>query len=203
MKIILRAVSGLAALSVVAAGVLFLYPRPADTTEARVFAADGSTLDYCKLPTLDGRGLNADDIPKAYTPHCSWTRWPMPILANCTEPLAPGVVDLRGLWRGVTDAGTTHIERIEQCGNRTVVTSAGIIHDFITDGTLTNGARDVHPNCMNVWAAIEWQDGVMNFRPFGLPMVLVSRDLQGEQLVWTYPSLGEVRMQRICRIPTN
>jgi len=96
-----------------------------------------------------------------------------------------------------------YIERIEQCGNRTVVTSAGIIHDFITHGTLAHGARDVHPNCMNVWAAVEWRDGVMNFRPFGLPMVLVSRQLQGEQLVWMYPSLGEVRMQRICRIPAN
>ena len=44
----------------------------------------------------------------------------MPVLASCTEPLAPDVVDMRGLWLARTGA-VGHIERIEQCGNRTVV----------------------------------------------------------------------------------
>ena len=50
------------------------------------------------------------------------SQWPEPILAACTEPLPEGVPDLRGLW---ADAG--HVERIEQCGERVVVTSSGII----------------------------------------------------------------------------
>lgn len=58
----------------------------------------------------------------------------MPILEGCTEPLAEGVVDLRGLWQGRA-GDRVHVERIEQCGNRTVVTTSGIVHDFVTDGT--------------------------------------------------------------------
>ncbi len=193
------------ALAVVAVGLalsmLFLYPRPRDTTSPAVFASDGAALDYCTLPVLDGTGLEAADIPKAYTPGCGWETWPMPILDGCTEPLAEGIVDLRGLWRGQA-RGRDHVERIEQCGNRTVVTAAGIIHDFVTDGTLRNGSRDIEPpRCMNTWVAIEWQDEVLSFRPFGLPFVLVTRELQGDQLVWNYPRVGEVRMDRICRVP--
>jgi hypothetical protein len=166
-----------------------------------VFAADGAAVDYCALPELDGSGLAAADIPKAFTPGCGWDRWPMPVLANCREPLAPGVVDLRGLWRSVSQ-GFDHVERIEQCGNRTVVTSSGIIHDFYTDGTVANGSRDIEPpSCMNTWVSIEWEDEVMQFHPFGLPYVIVTRERQGEQLVWHYPRVGEVRMERICKVP--
>jgi len=189
------------ALLLYVAGMLFLYPRPADTTDPAVFAGDGAQLDYCDLPTLYGGGLTAADIPKAFTPGCGWQRWPLPILAACTEPLAPGVVDLRGLWRSVTE-GVDHVERIEQCGNRTVITAAGIIHDFLTDGTLSNGSRDIEPpGCMNTWASIDWREDVMHFHPFGLPYTIVTREMQQDQLVWHYPRLGEVRMERICRIP--
>jgi len=201
MKILLKITVATALVGLTAAGLLFAYPRPADTSEARVFAADGALVDYCDLPELDGQGLLAADIPKAFTPGCGWERWPMPILANCREPLAENVDDLRGLWRSV-NADIDHVERIEQCGNRTVVTSAGIIHDFFSDGTLANGARDIQPrSCMNIWAAIEWDNRVMTFRPLGLPFVAVTRERQGEQLVWNYPTLGEVRMERICEIP--
>ena len=54
---------------------------------------------------------------------------------------------------------------------------------------------------MNTWVAIEWEEGAMKFRPFGLPFVAVTRELQGDQLVWTYPGAGELRMNRICRVP--
>lgn len=210
-----------------ALAMLFLYPRPSDTTAPAVFAGDGADLDYCRLPELDGSGPAAADIPKAYTPGCGWESWPMPVLADCTEPLAEGVEDLRGLWRGMpgsrdvpassarddpassarddpTSSARDHVERIEQCGDRTVVTAAGIIHDFHTDGTLRNGSRDVEPpRCMNTWVAIEWENGVMKFRPFGLPFVAATRLIQDEQLIWTYPGAGELRMDRICRVPES
>ncbi|HBM90090.1 MAG TPA: hypothetical protein DD437_16200, partial [Rhodobiaceae bacterium] len=80
------------------ASFLFLAPRPADTTDDRIFEGDASLIDYCDLPALDGSGLNATQIPKAYTPGCGWESFPKPVLANCTEPLAEGVVDMRGLW---------------------------------------------------------------------------------------------------------
>lgn len=200
MKLLIRIITAISILLAVALGMLFLYPRPMDTTDPIIFSSDGAAVDYCDLPVLDGQGLLATDIPKAYTPGCGWTRWPMPVLADCREPLAEGVQDIRGLWRSITP-GSDHIERIEQCGNRTVVTTAGIIHDFYTDGTLENGSRDIEPpSCINTWAAIEWQDGVLNFRPFGGPVTLVTRQLVGDELVWHYPGRGENRMGRVCRI---
>lgn len=202
MKIFLRLVLGIGLLLALAAATLFLYPRPADTTDPAVFSADGASVDYCRLPELDGMGLSAADIPKAYTPGCGWERWPMPVLAECREPLAPGVRDLRGLWRSVSPEGFDHVERIEQCGNRTVVTAGGIIHDFFTDGTLANGSRDIEPpSCMNTWVAIEWRDGVLSFRPFGLPFTIVTRERRDERLFWHYPKFGEVQMERICSVP--
>jgi hypothetical protein len=182
--------------------VFFLWPRPPDTTEARVFQGDAASVDHCDLPVLDGQGPLADAIPKAFSPGCGWERFPMPVLASCREPLAPGVVDMRGLWLAYQGL-PGHVERIEQCGNRSVVTSSGIIHDFRTDGTLANGSRDIEPpTCMNTFVSIEFVDGVMAFHPLGLPYTLVTRRMEGEELVWTYPGVeGEVRMKRICRVP--
>ena len=89
----------------------------------------------------------------------------MPILAECTEPLAEGVVDMRGLWHGVAGR-VRHLERIEQCGNRVVVTTSGLIHDFRVDGTLENGARDVGMACNNFNTAIHFDEqGVMASHP--------------------------------------
>lgn len=184
---------------------LFLNPRPVDTTEARVFEGDPMSVDYCDLAELDGSGLTADDIPKAYTPQCGWETFPMPVLANCTEPLAPDAVDMRGLWLAYTVL-EGHVERIEQCGNRTVVTSAGIIHDYRTDGTLRNGSRDIErPSCINTYVSIDYdEDGVMNYHPFGLPYTIVTRRREGEELVWTYPRFrGDIRMKRICKVPES
>jgi hypothetical protein len=97
------------------------------------------------------------------------------------------------------------VERIEQCGDRTVVTTGGIIHDFRTDGTLENGSRDIEPpTCVNTFVSIDWDAGVMNFHPFGLPLTIVTRRLEGDELVWTYPAVeGEIRMNRICRLPAD
>ncbi len=34
--------------------LIWLYPRPADTTPSWVFDGDGTEIDYCELPDLDG-----------------------------------------------------------------------------------------------------------------------------------------------------
>ena len=179
----------------------YYFPRPTDTTDLRIFEGDASSIDYCALPLLDGSGKSSRDIPKAYTPGCGWARFPMPILAGCTEPIPAHIPDLRGLWRG--DAGgRDHIERVEQCGDRIVVTASGIIHDFRADGTIANGSRDVEPpSCRRTLATMTAKDGVLNFHPFGLPTVIVTRRLEGDDLIWTYPRLGTVRMKRICQLP--
>ena len=180
--------------------VLFFAPRPVNTTEARVFQGDGSLVDYCRLPELTGPLVKADDIPKAYTPGNGYETFPQPILAECTEPLSPGSTDLRGLWQAYTGLAG-HIERIEQCGNRVVVTSAGIIHDFRTDGRLNNGVNDIEPPLnIRTWSSEKFIDGVLHHYAFGL-IPVVKRYLDGDELVWTYPGFGETRMKRICRLP--
>lgn len=191
--------------------VMFRWPRPADTTEARVFAAGGAEQDYCALPELDGRGLRARDIPKAYTParpDCHYTDFPMPVLQYCSEPLAPGFPDMRGLWLAY-DGLEGHMERIEQCGDRIVVTTHGVIHDFHADGTLKNGSRDTEGplnNCVNTWASMHVDDNaVLRFHPFGISSItIVKRWMAGDELRWTYPRFDEViKMRRICKVPEN
>ena len=134
---ILRIILSLVGLFFILVACLLIYafavPRPLDTTDPSIFLEDGKIVNYCDLPELDGSSKLADDIPKAYTPGCGLTKTPMPILENCTEPLADGVVDMRGLWYGLSGR-IGHLERIEQCGNRVVVTAYGTIHDFRVDG---------------------------------------------------------------------
>ncbi len=200
MKILLTLL-GVAILGpVCAVAVLRNLPRPVDTTEAQVFSGDGALVDYCDLPPLDGSGRRADEIPVAYTPGCSWDTFPMPVLRDCGEPLPAEAADLRGLWLAYSGV-EGHIERIEQCGDRIVVTSGGIIHDIRTDGTLAHGANDVSAGCIRIRAAGEWVDESFHLRPFGGPLALVKRRLEGDELVWDYPVIGTVRMRRICQVP--
>ena len=179
----------------------FVVPRPLDTTDSSIFLKDGKTVNYCDLPELDGSGKSADDNPKAYTPGCGFSRTPMPILANCTEPLAEGVVDMRGLWYGVSGR-IGHLERIEQCGNRVVVTAYGTIHDFRADGTLRNGARDIGAVCNNFNTAIHFDDGVMVFRLFNL-FDAVTRRMNGEEMIFTFIDGIETRTKRVCQYPDD
>ena len=188
----------LAVLVIVILFYAFALPRPVDTTDPAIFMKDGRSLNYCDLPVLDGSGKSANDIPKAYTPGCSYTTIPMPILAECTEPLAEGVVDMRGLWLGVSD-GDEHLERIEQCGNRVVITAFGIVHDFRVDGTLKNGARDVGLLCNNFNSAIHFdEEGVMVFRLFNL-FDTVFREMRNQELIFTFINGNEISTKRICQ----
>ena len=192
-----------AALLVALAFFLFLAPRPTDTTDPQVFEGDASLIDYCELPQLDGNGKTARDIPKAYTPQCGWTTFPMPVLAECAEPLADGVADMRGLWLSYSGI-EGHVERIEQCGDRVVITTTGIIHDFHADGTLANGSRDIEPpHCLNTSVSVAFdRSGTLRFSPFGLPFTIVTRQMDGDELVWTYPAIeSDIRMRRICHLP--
>ena len=179
----------------------FLAPRPLDTTDPSIFLNDGKIVDYCDLPKLDGSNKFADDIPKAYTPGCGYSQIPMPILARCTEPLAKGVVDMRGLWQGISGR-SGFLERIEQCGNRVVVTGHNLIHDFRLDGTLRNGARDIGPACENFNSAILFKNDVMTFRLFNL-FDTVSRRMDGGDMIFTFIDGEETRAKRICKYPED
>ena len=189
---------------------LYFSARPPLTIDPATLSGDGSVINYCQLPRLDGSGKMSADIPKGNTPGCGYTHFPLPILRECTEPLPTNAADIRGLWVGVTGR-LGHVERIEQCGARTVVTSSGIIHDsgpastggFNTNDTegsvlFTIGDREY---CARTSAGMFWNNGVLDFRVLGWGPVVVRRYLDGEQLVWEYADGSVTRMDRICELP--
>ena len=209
-KILIRTAIGLAGAILLAFWALFFSPRPRVTTDPATLAGDGSTINYCQLAELDGSGKMAADIPKGNTPGCSYSHFPLPILAQCTERLAEGADDIRGLWQSV-DGG--HVERIEQCGRRVVVTSSGVIHDYGPNSTLGENTNDTEgrvvfrigarPYCPRTSASMIWNNGVLNFHVFGWGPVVVNRYLDGDQLVWEYVDGSVTRMNRICTLPED
>jgi hypothetical protein len=141
----------------------------------------------------------AHDIPVAHTPRGGYgDAFPDPVLAGCTEPLVPGAPDLRGTWQVVeveVDGGPApaqhgaygHVERIEQCGDRLVVTGSGIIHDMRCDGTVEHGVHDVMQTdfTTEITVVASYEDGLHVLRPVGTPFE-VTRRRDGGDMIWTY-----------------
>jgi hypothetical protein len=139
------------------------------------------------------------DIPVAHTPPGGYgTEMPSPILTGCEHPLVDGAPDLRGLWRivrvdqGGEDAGPDHpvighLQRIEQCADRIVITGGGVIHDMRCDGTEENGVNDVAEFDFKtpITVVATYEAGVHTLRPVGLP-ITVTRHLEGDVMVWSY-----------------
>jgi hypothetical protein len=212
-KWMLRILLTVVALIAAAFWLLYFSSRPPLTTDPLTLAGDGSLMNYCELPVLDGSGKKAADIPKGNTPGCGYTHFPLPILAECTEPLPEDAADIRGLWIGVKGGHTGHVERVEQCGSRTVVTSSGIIHDYGPNSTLHPNTDDTEgavlfsignkEYCGRTSASMIWEDKVLNFHVFGWGPVVVKRYLDGEQLVWEYADGSTTYMDRLCTLPEN
>jgi hypothetical protein len=151
----------------------------------------------------------ADEIPVAHTPPGGYGDvMPPPVLAGCTEPLVAGAPDLRGMWVVVGlevdgEAVPGHRvmglrQRIEQAGDRMVVTAGGVVHDMRCDGTDAHGVHDVAERdyTTEITVVATYEDSVHVLRPIGLPGIEVTRQLDGDQLVWTYPGFT-ARMERI------
>jgi hypothetical protein len=155
--------------------------------------------------------IHVRDIPTAHTPPGGYgDEMPPPILAGCDDPLVNGAPDLRGIWKVVSgDANgeplstdhpiLRHVERIEQAADRVVVTSSGVIHDMVVDGTLDSGVHDVMAADLAtpIQVAAAFEDGVLVLRPDGMGDVEVRRWRDGDQLVWAYHTLFTVRMERL------
>jgi hypothetical protein len=155
--------------------------------------------------------IDVRDIPTAHTPPGGYgTEMPPPVLGACKTPIAPGAPDLRGTWK-VIDARANgapldvdhpiwhHVERIEQAGDRVVVTSSGVVHDMIVDGTYENGVNDVMAADFTtpIVVAAAFENDVLVLRPRDMAGVEVRRWLDGDQLVWAYHTLFTARMERI------
>jgi hypothetical protein len=193
--------------------LMYFSSRPPLTTDPAILAGDGSSLNYCELPVLDGSGKMAADIPKGNTPGCAYEHFPLPILAECTEPLPEGAADIRGLWLSVKGGKVGHIERVEQCGRRTIITAAGIIHDGGPNSTGGENSNDTEGSvlftigdnefCGRTSASMVWNNGVLDFHALGWGPVVVRRYLEGEQLVWEYLDGSTTHMDRICTLPED
>ena len=189
----------------------YLSSRPPLTIDPATLAGDGFQINYCELPVLDNSGLSASDIPKGNTPGCGYSHFPLPVLRECTEPLSEGADDIRGLWRAVEGARTGHIERVEQCGERVVVTAAGVIHDYGPNSTGGLNTNDTEGNvlftaagkdfCMRTSASMIWEDGILNFYAFGWGPKVVRRYRDGEFLIWEYADGSINKMERLCQLP--
>lgn len=209
-KALLRTVAALTVLVIAVFCFIFFSPRPPLTIDPETLNGDGSTINYCQLPVLDGSGKMAADIPKGNTPGCSYDHFPLPILRECTEPLPEGATDIRGLWIGVT-GHVGHVERVEQCGARTIVTSSGLIHDSGPNSTAGLNTNDTEGGvlftlgdrefCPRTSASMTWNNGVLNFHVLGWGPLVVRRYRDGDQMVWEYADGSVTRMDRICELP--
>lgn len=199
---------------------LYFSARPPLMIDPAVLAGDGSTINYCDLPELDNSGKRAAEIPKGNTPGCAYDHFPLPILAQCTESLSEDADDIRGLWIGVKGGHIGHVERIEQCGSRVVITTSGVIHDGgpnssvdivglnsnDTEGSVLfiAGGKEY---CGRSSASMTWVNKVLEFNAFGWGPVVVKRYLErgpeGDQLVWEYADGSTTHMDRLCRLPED
>jgi hypothetical protein len=214
IKKLIKITAGLLLFFVVIAASAFSFiyfsPRPSLTINPATLAGDGSDINYCELPELDGSGMMAADIPKGNTPGCGYSHFPLPILAQCTEPLPEDADDIRGLWIGRTGR-VGHVERVEQCGARVVVTTGGLIHDSGPNSTGGFNSNDTEGSvlftiddkeyCPRTSAGVFWNEGVLDFRILGWGPVVVRRYMDGEQMIWEYLDGSVTRMDRLCELP--
>jgi hypothetical protein len=157
--------------------------------------------DY-ERPELDGTGLKAADIALDSTkPGASLKVWPERTLDGCREPLVSGAPDLRGVWECHQGRMAGHVERIEQAGNRITITTGGLVHDMFCDGTLEHGVDDTAGfGGGRIRVAATFEGGVHKLRPFAKKVVVVSRRLDGDEMVWRYGPFRN-RLRRLERPP--
>ena len=174
-----------------------------DNDELVAYARPHDPADY-ERPDLDGSGPRAEDIPLDGTePDASWNVWPQRTLDGCREPLAPGAPDLRGVWEVYEGRMRGHVERVEQAGNRIVITTGGLVHDMFCDGTLEHGVDDVAGiGGRRIRVAATFEDGVHKLRPFDKKIVAVTRHLDGDEMVWRY-GFTRNRLRRLDRPPLD
>jgi hypothetical protein len=154
---------------------------------------------------------SARDVPVAHTPPGGYGDvMPPPVLERCNDDLVAGAPDLRGVWR-IADVRSNgeplpadhrlwdYVERVEQAGDRLVVTGGGVVHDMVVDGTYEHGVDDVMALDFTtpISVAATYEDGALVLRPRDAPGVEVRRWRDGEHLVWQYHSVFTARLARL------
>ncbi len=146
---------------------------------------------------LDATTVRAADVPVGHTRTMPAGEWAPPVLAGCDEPLAPGAPDLRGVWQVHRGPMKGHVERIEQAGNRVVITVGGLVHDMFVDGTLAGGVNDVAAGGGGAIAvAARFEHGRLNLYPADRGIVAVTRYRDGDEMVWRW-GIWRNRLRRV------
>ncbi|MBX3484266.1 hypothetical protein [Phenylobacterium sp.] len=157
------------------------------------------------------KAVMASDIPVSHTPpgpRGYGRTFPPPVLKDCTEPLAPGAPDLRGIWKVLEHNGakpdassrfSTYAERIEQCGDRIVDMGGGTVADARADGSDENAVHDVSVRDFKspIFAVASYENQVFFLRPKGTDRE-VRRWLDDKgHMHWTRPDYGHLILERI------
>lgn len=155
---------------------------------------------------------SATEIPRVNTPIVPFSygaTYPEPYYDECATPIAEGVPDLTGDWieTNVTIGGeeipafpNPRRERIEQCGNRILIASNGVLHEvFAADRSMFNGANDVDPNGLPAHLTGRFEDGVLILTPVitdtsvvvpDITRELIQDDDGNDVIKYINPSLG-------------
>ena len=161
---------------------------------------------------------SATEIPRVNTPIVPFSYgedFPEPYYVDCNTPIAEGVPDLRGNWveTSVTINGeeiaaqpNPRSERIEQCGNRILIASNGVLHEvFEADSTMFNGVNDVDPSGLPVHFTGRFDHNVFtltqifpdtNLTPIDITRELIQDDDGNDVLKLFNPMLGSTRYLR-------
>ncbi len=139
--------------------------------------------------------------------------WQDPVLSACTEPLADGIPDLRGLW-----SSQNHSERVEQCGNLVIISGSNYIHGGYATGRIGDGVNDFRAGsrCSTpIAVALIYEGNELQFNTAGLTPVIRRLEVAEDgvdELVWNVDiglfsgsgnSTGLVelaRMRRVCNL---
>ena len=154
----------------------------------------------------------ATEIPRVNTPIVPFSygaEYPEPYYDDCTTPIAAGVPDLRGGWleATVTINGeeipalpNPRRERIEQCGNRILIASNGVLHEvFAANNTMFNGVNDVDPNGLPIHLTGRFEEGIFILSPIitdttvtvpDITRELIQDDDGNDVIKYINPSLG-------------
>ncbi|MBX2877929.1 MAG: T9SS type A sorting domain-containing protein [Saprospiraceae bacterium] len=121
---------------------------------------------------------SATATPRVNTPIVPFSYgedYPEPYYAACTTPIPDGVPDLSGDWLETTVTingeeiaaqANPRRERIEQCGNRILFVSDGVLHEvFQADNTMFNGVNDVAPTGIPLHLRGRFEDNVFILTP--------------------------------------
>ena len=122
--------------------------------------------------------MRADEIPVAHTPPGGY---------GATMP--PPILDAHPVLG--------HVQRVEQCGDRLVVTGGGVVHDMRCDGTEEHGVHDVaeFDYTTPITVVASYGGGVHVLRPVGLP-IEVRRWREGDDMLWQYVGFT-ARLERV------